>query len=142
MPCLYLNMNSADSNIELPVPLKLNTSGVAIVDISGEYFPRSPGKVYYLCCDFVEPSVLQGKKNSNVFPILRMLNFKAGKNKNEDYVDKIKENYAKLIFTGCNRDEVQDLRLYLIDEDGNLPSFEDCQLKCTLLIIPRNGTTT
>lgn len=136
---LYLNLNEVDSTVELPLTLHLKDKGIALVDITSDCSPRYKKKNLYLCCDFIEPSILQGDQTTNVYPILRMLTSKAAKNGKGDPIDKIREIYAKLIFVECNREEVTNIRMYVIDEDGNLPPFTSCQLKCTLLIIPRNG---
>ena len=139
---MYLNMNRVDSTVELPISIHLKDKAVALVDVSGDFFPQNTKRNFYLCCDFIEPSILQGSTSTNVYPILRMVHSERGEDKNKLKIDKIRETYGKLIYVGCNRDEVSNIRLYLIDDDGNLPSFDNCQLKCSLLLIPgrKNGS--
>lgn len=137
MEPLYITMTN-DTTIELPQTLNLTHKGVALMDISGYYSPQLPDRSFYLCCDFIEPSILQGNSSINLYPVLRSLFF----NKSGKGIHRIRENYTKLLFLPCNRDEVQLIRLYLIDDQGNLASFEDCHLKCTLLIIPHHGSRT
>ena len=134
MTAVHLNMSGVDSNVELPITLNLRDKGVALVEANVNLFPPKPGKRYYLCCDFVETSILQGTNSINVYPILRMIRSNQGAN-----MDTIRENFQKLIYINCNRADVSNVRLYLIDEDGNLPSFDRCELKCTLLFIPHHG---
>ena len=138
MDVLYLTLESADNHIELPKVLNLKNKAVGLIDINGYYTPRRTlDKNLFLCCDFIKDSIIHNPQNSNLYPIVRLLNFKSGKtqlNGNDFFYDKIKEVYTKLIFLPCNRDEVDSMRLYLIDEQGNLPSFDECQLTCSLLI--------
>ena len=136
MNLLYLELQNGDTHIDLPLTLDLKNKGVALMEIAGFYTPRQSDKHLYLCCDFIQSSVLQGGSRINLHPILHHVTFKSGKKRDgsDALTDKIAESYSKLIFLPCNRDDVSDIRLYLVDDQGNSPSFKECHLKCTLLI--------
>lgn len=135
MNVIYITLNKSDIHINLPTTLKLQGKHVGLIDICGSYTPRLSNKELYLCCDFIEENSILSDVN-NMYPILRKLLFKGAKkiNPKDDFSDKIKEVYSKIIFLPCNRQDVNMIRLYLIDNTGSLVSFKNCELKCSLLI--------
>lgn len=148
MNTIYCTLNKCDNYIQLPITLDLDNKSVGLVDIYGYFFPRIPGeKVLYLCCDIIKDNgIISRSSTINVYPILRRLVFKAAKTQRhpdnttpnlekEIYsYDRIKETYQKILFLPCHEQKVDTIRLYLLDQNGNLPSFSDCTLNCTLLI--------
>lgn len=155
MNTLYCTLKKCDNFIQLPLTLDLKNKSVGLVDINGYYWPRIPGnKTLYLCCDIVKNNgIISRISDSNVYPILRQLVFKSAKSQRHpgnlvdddeqvNYMyDRIKETYNKILFLPCHEQKVDTLRLYLIDENGNLPSFHTCELNCTLLIYHGNSRT-
>jgi hypothetical protein len=156
MNVLYssLEQNCCDTVISLPSPLQLEGKGVALVDVNG-WVPRlapaiNENRTYYLCCDFIQPSLLQLEDGrAAYFPILRRITFSKKKRiqprpskPNEQvspiYVSTIDVAYTKLLFHPVSRNEVQNFRLYLIDDMGRIPSFGTSNLKCTLVCIEYN----
>jgi len=133
MNVLYLNLDDSDCQIHLPSAMNLKGKGVGLIDINGYYNPDKAVKNLFLCCDFIEENSIICQSNCNlVLPVLRQLNFKF-KNAT-DLSFRIKEVYNKILFLPCNRDEVDTVRMYLADEEGKVPSFNSCDLKCSLLI--------
>jgi len=134
----------ADTYINLSQPLNLTANGVALVDIEGYAAPPvEKGQSYYLCCDFIEPSILHDENDTiGMYPILRRITFNQNRLTNIDGQvqpsSAIHEIFGKLIFIPCSRNSVPTFRLYLIDSQGNGVSFKNFELKCTLLCIPYN----
>ena len=150
MDTLYLVCKDADCTVTLPSPLDLSQRGVALVDIKGTIEPRPPlEEAYYLCCDFVQPSYVQGEDEDvkrepslSMYPILRRITLKGKTSKDSDgkkvYTAAVSETFSKLLFLPVTRTPLDSFRLYIIDSRGKVPSFVRSTLKCTLLSIRYN----
>lgn len=148
MNTIYCTIAKDATLIQLPLVIDLKDKSIGLVDISGYYFPRKAGdKSLYLVCDVLKNNgIISRTSTSNVYPILRQLLFKSAKtdrHPNYAHVDKekktyqfdrIKETYQKVLFIPCQEQKTDTLQLYLINSKGERPSFDDWELKCTLLI--------
>lgn len=135
-------VSQCDTYINIPQPLNLREKAICLTDIEGYVTPLIKGeeKSFYLCSDFVEPSMLQlkGTETVGMFPIIRRITFdKNGKVKipNGQEVDAsiINEHFGKYLFLPCSRNRVPSFRLYLINGQGDVVSFKNFALRCTLL---------
>ena len=142
MTPLYL-LCKGDTETALPVTVKLHKMGLGLFEIVG-YFQTQDTGPWYLCCDVIYHSVV-GEK---LLPVLRELkmtippSLKKKKRVPKIEVDdvkiptwKINEIFAKPIYVPCRVTEVNNFRLYILDKNGNVPSFTSCRLSCTLLPI-------
>ncbi len=135
-----------DTYIDVPFPLR-NTA-VTLVDVEGYIVPReNQDKSFYLCCDFLEDSMMQLDDDDNakvgLFPILRRITFDQRRiveiQNQQMNASGISESFNNLIFVPCSRHEAHTFRLYLIDGKGQLASFTNFLLKCTLLAVPEES---
>lgn len=110
--------------------------GLANIDVY--LTPRNQNyQVYYLCCDFVDNSSIHVANNSvQQFPVLQRLNIDERTRMNGQSYSALKENYPCPLMIASRRNEVENFRLYLVDSTGQIPSFNDYQLRCTLVCSP------
>lgn len=148
MDTLYLTIDSPDEIISLPSVLDVCNRRVAVVDVKGDFQPRRKSETYYLCCDFVQESYLQPPPGQPVdfqlqhHPILRRLSFKPTKRDvtaadgktSKVYSGRFNETITKVILLPVTRTALDNFRLYIINSKGEVPSFGDFQLTCTLLL--------
>lgn len=97
---------------------------------------------FYICCDIVKESPLQIlNQEIRYFPILRPVHLSGNCSHstttgttNVTQSDAcLNTTYSFPYFIAARRTEVESFRLYLIDAQGNIPSFNNFQLKCTLV---------
>jgi len=144
---------TCDTTVTLPYPINLHGKGVALVEIDAYVYPqlnKGDDSCYYLCCDFVKPSIVQLEDGSTgMFPVVRRVMFNHKRKLEMEAVDgvrvafrvsKAEEIFSKLIFQPTSREDIDSFRLYLMDGRGCVVSVDAFDLKCSLLAIPYHGT--
>jgi len=138
---------ACDCTIQLPQQLELNGCvGIGLLDIHGVIHPRLKNydqQHYYVCCDFVSDSYLQLNDGTvEKYPILRRISFskKQRVSIGDDVrtpdgvaVSQICEQFDRLVYIPISRSSIDSFRLYLIDGNGKIPSFQRFHLKCALV---------
>lgn len=131
MQAAYLKTNG-DSIIDFPCSLELDNYGCGIIKLSGKIPDnlKSGDKKLkkkdslYLCSDICQESIV-----NNIFlPVL----IKIEKNNNGI----ISGNINHVTWLKLKRYSINNLRLYITDEEGDIVLLGDNYLYCTLLFIP------
>ena len=136
MEALYLTVNETDEQVFLPTTLNLQDYACGILDATGSFEPYT-GKPLFLCCDFIRPSVVGDK----LLPALRRIPVQRKKKGNID-TGKILARFHKLLWFPVTRAEVGEIRVYITGKDGEVPSFDNFTLNCTLVCIPPKNNHT
>ena len=102
---------------------------MALFEINGTVHPYTP-KALFLCVDFIESSIVNSEKQ---MPILRRINLKK---KGKSLVVVINLMYTKILWLLTNHSPVKEIRVYIMDEYGNAPPFQSCDVIGTLVCIP------
>lgn len=138
------NTYFADTYVNIPNAWILHNTAIALLDVEGYIVPRFENKKsFYLCADFVENSMIQLDNDQvGMFPVLRRLTLDKTRIKVDNVVTNasgIQETFSQLIYIPCSRQEVFTFRLYLIDTQGEMVSFDNFTLRCTLLTFPQKN---
>lgn len=136
----YLKTTGNTVNHVFAIPQDFTAYSCTVIQVSGDVVLEKLGKTrskqqqpgyspLYLCCDICEHSFLGGLDSEIPLklPILLELPPLEGFVGNRDLF------MNRLLWVGVNNNRVNDIRLYIVDEFGNIPSFETCKLRCTLL---------
>lgn len=141
MNALYLSVKgTGDVKISLPKSVNLENYVISVLDMKGTYtlsLDENTTKQLFLCCDFVTDSIV----DDYLLPVLRRIpNNVSRKVDNEGNVvisNRINEDFGKMLWIGSSRSDVGEVRLYITDRSGRVPSFAKCRLNCTLICIPK-----
>lgn len=121
---------SSQKTINLPRHIYLEDMGCALLEITGHVKPLPPSHTpLFLCSDFIQESSV----NNNTLPIIRRLQFE----ENKQGIGVINKNFEKLVWYPCTSKYLSEIKLFISDVHGAIPTFESCQLDCTLLFIDR-----
>jgi hypothetical protein len=124
-----------DSKITFSKTLQLYNYVCAVTEIKGDFeltFPEQYDDEWFLCCDFVHESIV----DSGTLPVLHRIPCKKKGNSNRA-TERVNIDFPTNLWVGCNRNEVIEARLYITNKFGEVPSFEHCSLRCSLICIPR-----
>ena len=115
---LYIS-TSGDTTLELPVPLDVEGCLCGIIDMSGK-LSTYKGDIF-LCSDICEESVA----GETVMPVLQ--NIKRRTN------GVVVNDVNHVIWLKVIRPKLYSIRFYIANARGDIMSFGDDKLKCTLL---------
>lgn len=121
MEVVYTRMNSSETTINLPRHIYLENMGCALFEMKGQIKPSTDS--LFLCADFIQESSV----GSHILTVLRRLDVDE-----EGFINKA---YDRLLYLPCNGKYISDIKLFITDEQGHIPSFNNCHLDCTLLFI-------
>ena len=125
MNCVYVDMRTSSESTPLPATLDVGlNSRCGLFEITGKVFP-CPKIPVNLCADFVDVSLV-GK---NVFPVLRRIKFTQSK----DGGGSIRKMFHPVLWVPIVRSPLDEIRLYITDDEGDLVPFDSCKLTCTLV---------
>lgn len=139
---LHLTTNG-DSRILFSSKLFLEGYVCAVTEMKGEFVINDPSPDYsnewFLCCDFVHESIV----NQGTLPALHRIPCKRKTNAAQNRLDgtvleRVNAEFVTNLWIACNRNEVNEVRLYIADANGEVPSFERCDLRCSLICIPKH----
>lgn len=128
MNVIYVEMESSNQVVVLPTTLDMEGKGCALFEIRGRCAPFTDMPLF-LCTDFIEESTIGTK----MIPILRRIELVSAKASPEATFNQV---FHKMLWLPCNRTPLNELRVYISDEYGNIRSFDYCQVSCTLVCIP------
>ena len=118
-------MNSSNHQMSLPVKLCTEFKGCALFEVSGTVYPYTD-KSLFLCADFISSSTVGDK----MLPVLRKIKLKPDDSDIEGIIDDV---LHKLMWLRIDRCPLKEIRLYIVDDMGNIHSFDYCNLSCTLV---------
>ena len=121
-------MSSSNQLVSLPTTHIMERKGCALFEISGRVAPYTDMPLF-LCTDFIQDSAIGPK----MMPILRRIQLLPDSESPEATLNQV---FHKMLWLPTNRDAVDELRVYISDEHGNIRSFDYCQVSCTLVCIP------
>lgn len=121
MNTLYLSTDG-DRVTHLSETLEVESYHCAIVEMHGTL--NQSNKPYYLCSDIAQDVFVAGR----MLPVLREVV--------TDENGTVVTNLSHKIWLNVTRRGISKIRLYIVDEEGNILSFPDQVLYCTLLLIP------
>lgn len=136
MEALYLTVRDTDEQVFLPTTLNLHDYACGVLDVTANFEPYT-GKPLFLCCDFIRPSVVGDK----LLPALRRLPVQRRK-RGDTYFGKISASFQKMLWFPVTRGEIGEIRVYITGKDGEVPSFDQFTLNCTLVCIPPKNENT
>ena len=126
MNVVYFNLNSGIGWQSIPEKLHLDGCACALYEISGKVSPSPPSPVF-ICADFIQRSSA-GEKH---LPILRRLQFSRGSGQSGT----IRKVFNKMIWIPVTRSPISEMKLHISDEQGDILSFDSCQVNCTLVFL-------
>ena len=121
-------MTSENQSVALPTTHDMEGKGCAVFEIRGSLSPYTDIPLF-LCTDFIEPSVV----GSKTLPILRRIQLIPNPKSSEAIISKV---FHKMLWLPTNRSTVDEFRVYISDQHGNVRSFDHCEISCTLVCIP------
>jgi hypothetical protein len=145
MDSLKVHLRCTDGetlNHVFPIQYDLNGYWLAVTQLEGNVrlsdtkihpaktkYPKSP---LYLCCDVVEESYMAGQDGRRPLklPIIMELPSIIG---NMDIF------IADFLWYKITHPFFSDSKLYIVDETGNIPSFEKCDIRCSFLLARKKG---
>lgn len=110
---------SGDTTIDLPVPLEIEGYVCGIIEMSGKI--SSYKGDLYLCSDICEESVV----GEVIMPVMRSIM----RRPNGVIINDIKH----VIWLKIKRPHISSMRFYISNTKGDIMSFGEDKLKCTLL---------
>ena len=119
MKSLYIS-TSGDMTLELPVPLEVDGYVCGIIEMAGQ-LKRNPGDIF-LCSDICEESLA----GETVMPVLRRIRRRGD--------GLILNDVNHVIWLRIIRPKLTSIRFYIANGKGDIMSFGDEKLKCTLLL--------
>ena len=119
MKSLYISTNG-DTTLELPVPLEVEGCVCGIIEMSGKLTTYKDD--IFLCSDICEESIA----GETIMPVLR--NIKRRSN------GIIINDVNHIIWLKIKRPKITSIRFYIANARGDVMSFGDDKLKCTLLL--------
>lgn len=92
-------------------------------------YPKSP---LYLCCDICEESYMAGigSKLPLKLPILMEL---------PSVIGNMDVYISEFLWYKVTNPYMSDIKLYIVDETGQIPSFKKCDVRCSLLFARKKG---
>ena len=121
-------MESGNQQVALPVSHDMHEKGCALFEVRGKLAPYTDIPLF-LCTDFIKGSSIGMK----MMPVLRRLHLIPDTESEEAVIDQV---FHKMLWLPTNRSPVDELRVYISDQHGNLRSFDYCHISCTLVCIP------
>ena len=118
MKSLYIS-TSGDITLDLPVPLEVEGCMCGIIEMSGK-LSTYKGDLY-LCSDICEESIA----GETVMPVLRNIRRRAN--------GVVINDVNHVIWLNLVRPKIKSIRFYIANAQGEIMSFGDDRLKCTLL---------
>lgn len=122
MKSIYVNM-SGDTTVDLPIPFEVEGYVCGVIEMSGKITTTFKGDLF-LCSDICEESVV----GEIVLPVLRNILRKG----NGVVINDINH----IIWLKVKRPHISNIRFYISNAKGDIMTFKDSKLKCTLLFIP------
>lgn len=118
MKALYIT-TSGDTTLELPVPIDVQGCVCGIIEINGK-LSTYKGDLF-LCSDICEESIAA----DTIMPVLRNIKRKPN--------GIIINDLNHVIWLKVIRPKITSIRFYIANAQGEIMSFGDEKLKCTLL---------
>ena len=118
MKSLYVS-TSGDTTLEVPIPLDVEGCLCGIIEMSGR-LSTYKGDLF-LCSDICEESLV----GDIVIPVLRKISRRAN--------GVIINDVNHVIWLRLMRPQITSLQFYIVNSLGEIMSFGDDKLKCTLL---------
>ncbi len=128
MNAIYATMTSANQFLALPVQINVGNTGCALFEAVGSVSPPINDPLF-ICVDFIESSMV----GDLMLPILRRITLEVQDDGKSAVIDEL---FNKMLWLPINRSPITEIRVYICDEQGNIPSFKSCHLSCTLVCIP------
>lgn len=122
MKSIYVTV-SGDTTVDLPIPLEVEGYVCGVIEMSGKIITTFKGDLF-LCSDICEESVV----GDIVLPVLRNI-LRRG---NGVVINDINH----VIWLKVMRPHISNIRFYISNAKGDIMTFKDSKLKCTLLFIP------
>ena len=119
MKSFYLSL-SGDTTLDLPVPLDVEGFMCGIIEMSGKLMTYKGD--LYLCSDICEESIV----GDTIMPVLQNIRRRAN--------GVIINDVNHVIWLRLIRPKITNIRLYIANAGGEIMSFGDDKLKCTLLL--------
>ena len=128
MNVIYVEMDKGNQQVILPKSLEMEGKGCALFEITGRCSPYTDIPLF-LCTDFIENSTAGLK----MLPVLRRIKMSPDSESEEGVFDQI---FSKMLWLPTNRTPLDEVRVYISDEEGKVMSFDYCNISCTLVCIP------
>ena len=119
MKSLYIS-TSGDTTLELPVPFEVDGCVCGIIEMSGK-LSTYKGDIF-LCSDICEESIT----GETVMPVSQKI-----KQRPDGF---IMSDVNHVIWLRLNRPKLSSIRFYIANAKGDIMSYRDEKLKCTLLL--------
>ena len=123
-------MHGITEKVTFPIPLDMERKGCALFDIRGKVKPFT-NEPLFLCADFTESSMVGSNKQ---MPILHKINLLKDELTGGGGI--INPMYNKILWLPTNRSPLKEIRLYIRDRHGRFAPLVDCNIDCTLVLIP------
>lgn len=123
-------MSHESQTFKLPKTLYLQGYGCAVMNIKAIFEPHHGWGDLFLCSNFTKECFV----DDITLPVLRHISWKPDNETNRAVCD---ETFDKMLWLPLVRDKVEEVSLFICNRQGHIPSFQNLQLSCTLLFIPR-----
>lgn len=128
---LYLSVNSSDDYTPMfEVSRDVSDMMCGLFNVHGRIEVKTPDvdtRRLFLCTDLcASTSFVSGKTK---LPILRQLVVDAD--------GSVSMNIHNILWLDTTNKILRNIRMYICDGEGNIPSFKVCTLDCTVLVFPK-----
>ena len=120
----YLKMTNETASIQFQEEIDLDGFTCGVIEMKGKITPTVEEEHIFLCANFIKESIFPEGK----IPVLRRIPC--------DENGVIDTKFDKILWLPINREKISEIKLYISDSLGNVPSFENVTLNCTLVCIP------
>jgi len=122
MNVLYISI-TGDDTLDLPVPLEVENFKCGVVEMTGKINNEFKGDIF-LCSDVCEESIVGEIK----LPVLRNIRRRPN--------GIVLNDINHITWLRVMRPRITSIRFYITNVNGEIITFEDNKLNCTLLFTP------
>lgn len=125
-------MSHETHKLKLPKKLFLKGYVCGVFEIKATIEPHQNLGNLFLCSNFSKEIIV----NELCLPVLREINWFSDNTRNRATCN---EKFDKILWHSLDRDEIEEIQIYICNEKGQIPSFDSVQLSCMLVFIPSLG---
>lgn len=132
MEQIFTTIKKETHTLKLPTSLCLSGYGCSVFKINGKIKKdqNTEDEEFYLCSNFSKEIIV----GEILLPVLTEIPWSRSPIEENEIV--IDEQFDKVTWIPVTRDHVEEIKLYICNSQGNIPSFESVKLMCKLVFIP------
>lgn len=130
METILLHMTQETHKLRLPKKLYVKSFVCGVFELKCTIEPHQNLGDLFLCSNFTREIIV----DDICLPVLREINWHSNTSTNRAVCN---EKFSKILWHSLERDEMEEIQLYISNKHGQIPSFQSLQLSCLLVFIPQ-----